>query len=40
MMPPFLWPLIIWQAWLDALSPPRVVRRDGNVIRVRFGHGP
>lgn len=35
-MLPFLWPLIIWQAWLDAVSPRRVLDRKDNIIRVRF----
>lgn len=36
-MLPFLWPLLVWQAWLDAVSPPRVTGRAGNVVFVRFG---
>jgi hypothetical protein len=36
-MLPFLWPFIVWQAWLEAFAPPRVVGRAGNVVFVRFG---
>jgi hypothetical protein len=37
MMLPFMWPLVVWQAWLDAAMPPRVIGREDNVVFVRFG---